>query len=82
MVKVVSISERVRSFTGGQGAFEVEAATIRKLLAELDRLYPGLGTHVDANMAIAVDGEITQDDHGMSLAGAKEVVLIPKISGG
>lgn len=82
MVRVVSISERVRAFTGGRGAFEVEAANVRKLISELDRLYPGLGEHVDANMAIAVDGEITQDDHGVSLEGAEEVVLIPKISGG
>lgn len=82
MVKVVSISERVRAFTGGQGAFEIEAANVRRLIAEMDRLYPGLGEHVDENMAIAIDGEITQDDHGVSLEGAREVVLIPKISGG
>lgn len=82
MARVVSISERVRELTGGLRSFEVEAASVRRLLAELERRYPGLGAHVEENMAIAIDGEIHQDALAEPLGPNSEVVLIPKLSGG
>lgn len=77
-----SISSRVRDFTGGLDAFDVEARTVRALIRELDARYPGLGDLVEASMAIAIDGEIFQDAMGAELGEHSEVVLIPKISGG
>lgn len=82
MPRVSSISERVRAFTGGESEFDVEADSVRRLISELDRRFPGLGEHVEENMAIAIDGEIHQDALGSPLAPGSEVVLIPKISGG
>ena len=82
MAHVVSISERVRGFTGGLGAFDVEANTVGRLIAELEHRFPGLGAHVEKNMAIAIDGEIFQDAFAAPLGARSEVVLIPKISGG
>jgi molybdopterin converting factor small subunit len=77
------MSQRVRDFTGGRGAFDVEADTVRRLISELERLYPGLGAHVEENMAVAIDGAIHQDGVGGHPIGANsEVVLIPKIAGG
>ncbi len=77
------MSQRVRDFTGGRGAFDVEADNIRRLINEMERLYPGLGAHVEENMAVAIDGAIYQDSYGGHLIGANsEVVLIPKIAGG
>ena len=82
MPHVTTISSRVRDFTGGVDAFEVEALTIRGLIRELDQRFPGLGAHVEESMAIAIDGEIFQDALGAALSQTSEVVLIPKISGG
>jgi molybdopterin synthase sulfur carrier subunit len=82
MPLVTTISSRVRDFTGGIDAFEVEALTVRGLIRELDERFPGLGEHVEESMAIAIDGEIHQDALGVSLSKTSEVVLIPKISGG
>lgn len=82
MARVVSISARVKEMTGGLGAFDVEAASVRRLIAELDARYPGLGAHVEANMAIAIDGEIHQDALSTEIAPNAEIVLIPKLSGG
>jgi molybdopterin converting factor small subunit len=77
------MSQRVRDFTGGRGAFDVEAHNLRRLIDEMDRLYPGLGAHVEENMAVAIDGAIYQDGSGGHLIGPhSEVVLIPKIAGG
>ena len=77
-----SISSRVRDFTGGLDAFDVEARTVRALIRELEERFPGLGELVETNMAVAIDGEIFQDALSAELSERSEVVLIPKISGG
>lgn len=82
MPRVQSISSRVRDFTGGLDAFDVEARTVRALLRELDARFPGLGEFVEDSMAIAIDGEVFQDALGAPLDEGSEIVLIPKISGG
>jgi sulfur-carrier protein len=80
--RVQSISSRVRDFTGGIDAFDVEARTVRALIRELETRFPGLGEFVETSMALAIDGEIFQDALGAQLEPGSEVVLIPKISGG
>lgn len=82
MPRVQSISSRLRDFTGGVDAFDVEARTVRGLIRELDAKYPGLGEFVETSMALAIDGEIFQDALAATLEADSEVVLIPKISGG
>jgi len=75
-------TQEVRAFTAGLDGFEVQAADVRGLIAELERRFPGLGAHVETRMAIAIDGEIHQDALGAPLAPDSEVVLIPRIGGG
>ena len=71
-----------RRFTGGQSEFDVEADTVRRMIAELDRRFPGLGRQIDESMAVAIDGEIFQDAYLAPLNPDSEIVLIPKIGGG
>jgi molybdopterin converting factor small subunit len=68
--------------TGGLTAFDVEADTVRRLIAQLDARFPGLGAAVDGRMAVAIDGEIHQDAWTSPLAPDSEVYLIPRIGGG
>ena len=83
MPKVVLASGgSCHQFTGGTTEFEVEATTFRRLIAELERKFPGLGKQVEESMAIAVDGEIYQDAYHVELKPGSEIVLIPKIGGG
>ncbi len=82
MPKVVIAGIAARRFTGGQSEFEVEANTVRRMIAELDRRFPGLGQQIDESMAVAIDGEIFQDAYQAQLSPDSEVVLIPKIGGG
>jgi molybdopterin converting factor small subunit len=83
MPKVVLSSGSVsREFAGGQTEFEVEATNFRRLILELERRFPGLGTQVEESMAIAIDGEIYQDAYGVELRPGSEIYLIPKIGGG
>jgi molybdopterin converting factor small subunit len=79
---VVAACSDCRQFTGGVHEFEVEADTVGRLVAELDRRYPGLGDHITRKVAIAIDGEIHQDAHATRLEPGSEVYLIPRIGGG
>jgi len=82
MAHVVAACSTCRPFTGGTTQFEVEAPNVRRLIAELDRRYPGFGDHITRRMAIAIDGEIHQDADAAPLAPDSEVYLIPRIGGG
>ena len=71
-----------RQLTGGLAAFEVDADSVGRLIAELDRRFPGFGAYVDQRMAIAIDGEITQDSWAAPIRADSEIYFIPKIGGG
>jgi hypothetical protein len=79
---VVTTHGDCQAFTGGVCEFDVEARSVRQLILELERRYPGLGDFVERRMAIAIDGEIHQDAYGAALNETSEVYLIPKIGGG
>ena len=82
MPHVVIAGMAARRFTGGLTEFDVEANTVRRLITELERRFPGLGHQIDEGMAVAIDGEIFQDAYQAALSPDSEVVLIPKIGGG
>lgn len=82
MARVSSITQAVRDLAGGRDHFEVDAPTVRALLAALDVRHPGLGAHVREHMAIAINGELHHDAWEEALAPDDEVVLVPRITGG
>lgn len=82
MVRVTCASHDARQFTGGLDTLEVQASSVRTLIRELDRRYPGMGEHVREKMALAIDGEIYQDVLDAPLPPGSEVALIPRIAGG
>jgi sulfur-carrier protein len=82
MPRVVLTGMAARRLTGGESEFAVEADTVGRMIAELDRRFPGLGRQIDESMAVAIDGEIFQDAYQAPLKPDSEVVLIPKIGGG
>jgi molybdopterin converting factor small subunit len=82
MPRVVLAGMAARRFTGGLSEFEVEANTVRRMIVELERRFPGLGHQIDEGMAVAIDGEIFQDAYMAQLKPDSEIVLIPKIGGG
>lgn len=82
MPKVMISGIAARRFTGGQSEVEVEANTVRRMITELERRFPGLGRQIDESMAVSIDGEIFQDAYLQPLEPDSEIVLIPKIGGG
>jgi molybdopterin synthase sulfur carrier subunit len=82
MPHVVLTGIAARKFTGGLSEFDVEANTVRRMITELERRFPGLGRQIDEGMAVAIDGTIYQDAYMAELGPDSEIVLIPKIGGG
>ena len=82
MALVSSVDHEVQALTGGLASFEVQAASVRGLIAALEARFPGLGSHVQERMALAIDGEIVQDGLSEPIGPQSEVVLIPRIGAG
>jgi molybdopterin converting factor small subunit len=81
--RVVLSSGFSRRYTGGRREFEIEAATLREVILTLDKMYPGLGEHLQEETTVAIDGEI-HDAPGyyQKLRQGSEVFFIPKLEGG
>lgn len=82
MALVRTIAQSVRDLAGGLDHFDIEAPTVRALVAELEARHPGLGEHVRKSMVIAINGEMRHDAWHEPLSADSEVVFIPLITGG
>ena len=80
--RVVFTSGFSRRYTGGVKEFEVVAATLRGVIKEMDRRYPGLGEHLEEETTVAIDGELYEVSYYQPLQPGSEVFFIPKIEGG
>ena len=80
--RIVLSSGFSRRYTGGVREFAVEAKTLRDVIKEMDRLYPGLGEHLEEETTVAIDGEIHEVAYYQSIRQGCEVFFIPKLEGG
>ncbi len=78
----ISLSSNLTPYTGGETLLELEVANVRQLFAALGERYPDLRPHLEADLAVAIDGEVYQDALLAPIAGDSEVFLFPKIAGG
>ena len=81
--RVVLSSGFSRRYTGGVREFDIEAKTMRDVLHELDRRFPGLGEHLVEETTVAIDGEIhDQPAYFQRVRPGCEIFFIPKLEGG
>jgi molybdopterin converting factor small subunit len=87
----VRVPSALRTLTRGAADIEIEAATVREALVELDRLHPGLAMKlldaagsVKPFIRIYVGPEDIQSLHGLDtkLSERDEIQIIPAIAGG
>ena len=84
----VWIPSLLRELTGGQDTIEVEGQTVREVIEQLDRRYPGFrerlvdGDRLRPTMAVLVDGRTSQLKLRQPLSPSSEVHFVPVISGG
>lgn len=85
---VVYIPTLMRDLTGGAEKVEVEGATLRQVVNNLDARYPGARARlcqddrIRPDIAVAVDGEITRLGMLQAVTPASEVHFVPAVSGG
>lgn len=68
--------------TGGQDRVVIEADSFRELVAALEARFPGLRQPLEAEMAVAIDGEIIQEPLLEPIHPGSEIHFLPRISGG
>ncbi len=78
----IALASNLAPYTDGVLELELEVANVRQLFQALGERYPELRVHLEAGLAVAIDGEIYQDALLQPIAHDSEVILITKIAGG
>ena len=85
---VVYIPAQLASLTGGRSLVEVEGATVRQLIDNLETRWPGirerlvLDGRLRSNISVAVDGEVSPVGLLEPVSEESEVHFVAAISGG
>jgi sulfur-carrier protein len=78
----VTLSGSLKAAAAGRYQLEIEAATIRKLLDELENQVPALKDHLERGVAVSIDGQIFRDDWYRKIPPDAEVFVLPRLAGG
>lgn len=78
----VHFSAGLRDLTGGLAQVEVEATTVRRLLAALEEMFPGLGDRLSEASSVAINGEIFTDAEFEPVNSDSEVHFLDIFQGG
>ena len=84
----VFIPSLMQSLTGGQQTVEIEGATVRQIIENLEKAHPGMkerlvaDNRVKPNISVAVDGEVTPMGMLEKVSESSEVHFLPAIGGG
>jgi molybdopterin synthase sulfur carrier subunit len=80
-VRIVVMPPFDKEFFGDNDRLEAEATNLFGLVQRLDELAPGFADVAEVRAAFAIDGVFTAD-WSAPLAGAAEVILLPRVGGG
>lgn len=78
----------MQSITGGKDSVTVPGATVRQIVENLEKQFPGMkarlvdGHRIKPNISVAVDGEVTPLGILEKVGEHSEVHFLPAIGGG
>ena len=78
----VCLSGPLKAAADGAASVSISAATIRELLRELIKQYPGMQNQLDDGIAVSVNGQIFRDNWSKKIPAGAEIFLLPSIQGG
>ena len=84
----VYIPSLMQTLTDGQQKVEIEGSTVRRIIDNLDKAYPGIkerlvdNNRIKPNISVAVDGEVTPLGMLEKVRENSEVHFLPAIGGG
>lgn len=85
---IVFIPSLMQNLTGGQHKVEVPGATVRQVIENLEKRFPGIkerlveDNRIKPNISVAIDGEITSLGMLEKVGENSEVHFLPAIGGG
>ena len=81
MIKVI-LGSNLKNITNGLDELELEATSVKSLIAEMDRRYPGIADALQSGFALAIDGEVIANPGYEKLTEASEVRFLSPMQGG
>ncbi len=78
----VHFPSSLRDLTEGVAEIEIEASSVRRLLAALDERYPGMADRLSEGVSVSINGEIMPDALYEDIPDGAEVHFLPTLSGG
>ena len=81
MIKVF-LGSNLKNFTNGVEELELEATSVKSLIAEMERQYPGIADALESGFALAIDGEVIANPDYEKLEEVSEVRFLSPMRGG
>ena len=78
----VFLGSNLKNLTNGVEELEVEATSVKSLIAEMDRQFPGIADALDSGFALAIDGEVIANPGYEKLKDVTEVRFLSPMQGG
>ena len=84
----VFIPSLMQKLTGGENRVQVEGSSVRRIVDNLDKAYPGIkerlveNGRIKSNISVAIDGEVTPLGMLGKVGEDSEVHFLPAIGGG
>ena len=78
----VFLGSSLKIFTNGVEELEVEANSVKSLIVELERQFPGIAEVLDSGFALAIDGEVIANPGYEKLKEVSEVRFLSPLKGG
>ena len=78
----VFLGSNLKNLTNGVEELEVEATSVKSLIADLDRQFPGIAEALDSGFALAIDGEVIANPGYEKLKEVSEVRFLSPLKGG
>ena len=78
----VFLGSNLKNLTNGVEELEVEATSVKSLIADLDRQFPGIAEALDSGFALAIDGEVIANPGYEKLNKVSEVRFLSPLKGG
>ena len=78
----------MQKLTEGEGRVQVEGSSVRRIVDNLDKAYPGIkdrlveNGRIKSNISVAIDGEVTPLGMLGKVGEDSEVHFLPAIGGG
>jgi len=78
----VFLGSSLKKFTNGVEELEIETTSVKSLIADLERQFPGIAEALDSGFALAIDGEVIANPGYEKLKEVSEVRFLSPLKGG